>query len=142
MHRAALFLSSGLLLAAAAAGCVPKPKANYTLEQIPQLNSLEEIMRVQAQAMDPVFAKRNQGSFTDEEYTAIAAAAGKVEVTSVTVRDKFAAGHKPSFVTYATDLNRNAGELLKAAQAKDAANTALLLQKTKDTCRGCHKENR
>ena len=58
------------------------------------------------------------------------------------MRDKFAAGHKPSFVTYATALNQHAGELVAAAEAKDAARAGQALSAARAACRGCHKENR
>jgi hypothetical protein len=124
--------------------CLPKPKQDYTVDQIPQINSLEEIMRVQAQTMDPLFAKRNQASYSADEFTAMAEAGRRIQVTSATVRDKFATQgqRKPSFATFAGQLNAQAGDLLAAADGKDAQRAAATLRSMKQTCAGCHKENR
>jgi hypothetical protein len=131
-----------LLLPLLSTGCLPAPKQNYAIEQIPQIDSLAEIMRVQAQAMDPLFKKSGQPSFTPEEFSQMATAARKLQATSVTMKDKFSAGHKASFPTYAQELNQHAGDLLAAADAADAARAAAALSATRATCRGCHHENR
>jgi hypothetical protein len=141
MHRtlALLGLAAGVTLLS---GCLPKPKQAYSNEQITQIASLEEIMRVQASTMDPLFGKRGQSAFTDEEFASMAEAGRRIQASSATVRDKFAANRKPSFATFAGQLNGQAGDLLAAAEAKDAAKSAATLGAMRDTCRGCHKENR
>jgi cytochrome c556 len=133
----ALIIGSGLSLA----GCLPKPKQAYTLEQIPQINDLEEIMRVQAATMDPLFGKRGQASFTKEEFAAMAEG-GKRTATTAGQLSRFAAGKKPSFATFAEQLIRGAQDLSAAAEAGDAAKVSATLGAMKDTCKGCHRENR
>lgn len=131
-----------LLLCVLAAACVPRPKQAYTVDQIPQIGSLEEIMRVQAQTMDPLFARREKPSFTPAELQALAEGGRRIQASSATVRERFAAGRKASFAAYAGTLNTQAGELLAAAEAKDAARTRAALGAMRETCRGCHRENR
>lgn len=139
LSQSALALCAALALQA---GCLPKPKQDYSLEQIGQIGSLEEIMRVQAQTMDPLFGKRGQGAFSDAEFASMAAAGKRVQATSTVIRDKLAAGHKPSFATFAGQLVTQAGDLVAAADAKDGAKASATLGAMRDTCRGCHKENR
>ena len=131
-----------LVLAVVLGGCLPKPKQAYTNEQITQITSLEEIMRVQAATMDPLFAKRGQQSFSEAEFQDLAEAGRRIQATSATARDRFAANRKPSFVTFAGQLNSQAGDLLAAAEAKDAAKAAATLGAMKQTCKSCHSENR
>jgi hypothetical protein len=124
------------------AGCVGAPKKNYSADEIKQIDDLEELMKVQAKYMDPQFKKRDQAAFTDAEFGQIADAGRMIQATSATAREKFAGGHKPSFVTFAGTLNTQAGDLTAAAEAKDAAKTRTTLSSMKETCANCHKENR
>ena len=131
-----------VLLLASGLGCVPKPKQDYSTDQVKQIESLEEIMRVQAQAMDPLFRKRSQTSFSPDELTQFGVAAQRLQATAATLRQKFAAKYKPSFVTYADALGQSAADLATAATAADPARTAAALGAIRDTCRGCHRDNR
>lgn len=132
----------GILLLTFAVGCLPKPKQSYTVEQIPQIGSLEELMRVQAATMDPLFGKRDQGRYSPEEFTAFGDAGRRIKASAGTVRERFAKGHKPSFTTYAEQLATQADALVTAAEASDAAKSAQALTAMRDTCRSCHRENR
>ena len=123
-------------------GCVPKPKQNYTVDQVKTLESLEELMRVQAETADPQFNHIGQTAFTDAEYASIGAAAQRLQATSETLRTRHAQNRPPSFVTYATKLNEQSAELFAATQAKDAAKTSAILTGIRDICRTCHKEHR
>jgi hypothetical protein len=131
-----------LLVLALLAGCVGAPKKNYQADEIKQIDDLEEVMKVQAKYMDPLFKKRDQAAFTDAEFGAMADAGHMIQATSATARDKFANGHKPSFVTFAGTLNTQASDLASAADAKDAAKSRTTLSSMKETCANCHKENR
>jgi hypothetical protein len=122
--------------------CVGAPKKNYTLDEIKNIDDLEELMKVQAKTMDPLFKLRDAASFTDDQFTTIADAGHMIQATSATAREKFATGHKPSFVTFAGQLNAQAGDLTSAADAKDAGRTRTTLSSMKETCASCHKENR
>jgi len=124
------------------AGCVPKPKQDYSPEQVKELDSLEELMRVQAQTADPQFNHIDQTAFTDVEYASIADAARRLQVTSETLRTRHSQNRPPSFTTYATRLFELSGELLNATQAKDVGKTSATLSSIRDTCRTCHKEHR
>lgn len=139
-----LLLGAGFLVAATAAfpGCVPKPKQDYNVEQIKTLQSLDEIMRVQAQTMDPQFNHIGQAKLSDAEFEGLAAAANKLTASSEALRSQHSQGRPPSFATFAGKLGEQAAELLAAAQAKDAGRASTALTAMRDTCRACHKEHR
>lgn len=140
--RTLTLLGALVLSGLAGAGCLRAPKQTYPVDQIQQIESLEEIMRVQAQAMDPLFRKRSQTTFSPDELTQFGAAAQRLQATAATLRQKFAAKYKPSFVTYADALGQSAADLATAATAADPARTAAALGAIRDTCRGCHRDNR
>ncbi len=142
MRSRMLALGAGLLLASALAGCVPKPKQAYSTDQIKQLESLEELMRVQAEAADPLFARIGQTAYTDAEYARLEQLGQKLAATSEAMASRFSQNRPPSFSTYAKRLGEQAGELLGAAQAKDAAKASTTLTGMRETCKTCHKEHR
>jgi hypothetical protein len=131
-----------LFVLALLAGCVGAPKKNYQADEIKQIDDLEEVMKAQAKYMDPLFKKRDQASFTDAEFGQMTDAGRMIQATSATARDRFAGGHKPSFVSFAGTLNTQAGDLVGAAEAKDATKSRTTLSSMKETCASCHKENR
>lgn len=130
------------LLLAFGPGCVPKPKQDYSADQVKQIESLEELMRVQAQTADPQFNRIGQASYTDQDYASMTDAAHRLQATAETIRTRFSANRPPSFTTYASRLGEQAGELLSAIQVKDVAKASASLTGIRDTCRTCHKEHR
>lgn len=140
---------TGLLVAtlvcgatATLSGCLPKPKQAYSNEQLQQVDSLEEIMRVQAQTMDPQFAKIGQTRFSDDEIAALVGAGQRMQVSAEVVRKRFSPGRPAGFAELAAQFGSQAGELVTAAQAKDHAKVSTALSAIRDTCRHCHKEFR
>lgn len=125
-----------------AAGCLPKPKQTYSNDQLQQLDSLEEIMRVQAQTMDPQFAKIGQAAFSDEELNTLVAAGQRMQVSAETIRKRHGSARPPGFAVLAAQFGTQAGELVGAAQVKDHAKVSASLSAMRETCRGCHKEFR
>lgn len=141
-HLTLAVAAGALAVTALTAGCVPKPKQDYSAEQVKELDNLEELMRVQAQTADPQFNHIDQKSFTDAEYAGMADAARRLQATSETLRTRHSQNRPPSFATYATRLFELSGELLTATQAKDVEKTSAALTSIRDTCRTCHKEHR
>lgn len=135
-------LAASALLVGVSVGCVPKPKQEYTNDQLKQVASLEELMRVQAQTMDPQFAKIGQGSFTDSEFAAAATAGQRIKASAEEIRDRMSNGRPPSFSAFAGELATRAGELITAANGKDATGISTALGAIRTTCRACHKEHR
>jgi hypothetical protein len=137
-----LNIGLGVLLCGVLAGCLPKPKQEYTNEQLKQIDSLEEVMRVQAATMDPQFGKIGSTKFSDADFTVLVSAGQRMQASAEVVREKHSAKRPPSFASFAEQLGKYAGELTAAAEAKDAARSSAALQQMRDTCRACHKEHR
>ena len=134
--------AGALLLTALGAGCVPKPKQDYTPDQVKTLDSIEELMRVQAATADPQFNHIGQANVSDSEFASMGEAAHKLQNTADTLRSRMSQNRPPSFTTYATRLYDLSGELVAAPQAKDGAKGSTTLTGIRDTCRTCHKEHR
>jgi cytochrome c556 len=128
------------LTAALCVGCVPKPKQDYSVDQLSQLDELEEVMRMMAHTADPWFAKEKQSSFTEAEFSAMRQAARVVVASSVNLRDRIGKGRAKDFVYHARRLNKGAEQLLKAAEAKDAAQARASLNATRRACKSCHAQ--
>lgn len=121
-------------------GCVPKPKQAYTLEQIPQIDDLQEVMRVQAHTIDPWFAKSDQASFTDEEFQTLGRAARTLKATAASLRDRFSKGKSRDFAYHANRQDAGADQLLAAAESKTAAQIRSSLYAIRRACKSCHTQ--
>lgn len=126
------------VLVAGAAACGP-PVKNTPVEEIPKLTKLSDVMDNQATAMDPLFKKIGQTTFTDEDWAAITAAAARVQATSLKIKD-FSKGAE--FDALAMKLNQQATELSNSYASKDAAAASTALGNMKATCKECHKKFR
>jgi len=124
--------------AAAAAACGPPMKAT-PVEEIPKLSKLGDVMDNQSTAMDPLFKRIGQSTFTDDDWAAITAAATRVQATSLKIKD-FSKG--PEFDALAMKLNQLASELSNTYATKDAGAANTALSGMKATCKECHKKFR
>ncbi len=70
--------------------CVPAPKKAYSTAEISSIDSLQEVMRVQAQQADPLFSIRSQETFSDAEFEQMITVAGIIDATSAHLGEKFA----------------------------------------------------
>jgi hypothetical protein len=122
-----------------ALGCVPAPKQDYTLAQLGQLDSLKELMRVQAQAADPLFNKRKQSSYSVQELQTMAGTARRLLITSAAVRDRFATGKPARFSALASDLVTAVTELRGAAETREASRASAALESMRAACSACHR---
>jgi cytochrome c556 len=129
-------LVSGLVVAVLAA-CTPTN--NTPVEGIPKIQSLSELMAVQATAADPQFGKASQESFTDAEFAELAGVGAKIDATSKHLKT-FSKG--PDFDALGMKLNEKANGLSTAAAAKDAAGARTALTDMKATCKECHSKFR
>ena len=129
-------LLSTVVLGLSVVSCGP-PKNNAPVDQIPKLEKLDDVMDVQATTADPQMKKRDQTTFTDDDYAQFAETAQKIDATSKRVKN-FSKG--PEFDAFADQLNGTAVSLGKAAAAKDAAGASAALKEMKATCAACHKK--
>ena len=132
----------GLLLCTVvlSSGCVPKPKKAYTVEQIPKIKDLEELMRVQAHTIDPWFARSDQTRFTDNDYDALVRAARTLKATAAAGRYRFSRDHSPDFTSHTNRLEADATRLETAAQSRAAAEIGPRLRAIRTTCQSCHEQ--
>lgn len=136
--RFVFFLVSCVTLTALLA-CVPRPKRDYTLNQIKRLDSMEELMRINAYYADPLFSIRYQPVFSKPEMLAAERAADRVMATSTAVRERHSAGKPAAFGELVGRLYDGARDLMVASQAERAADITTALDDMRDTCKACHK---
>jgi hypothetical protein len=127
------------VLAALLVACVPKPKQDYTVEQLAQLDSLKELMRVQAATADPLFAKRKQSTFTEGEFQAMYRGALRLRATSTSLRDRFGKKFQTRFAGFASQLLDGATALENAAASKLEQRASAALESMRQACAGCHR---
>jgi cytochrome c556 len=126
------------VLVAGAAACGP-PMKQTPIEEIPKLTKLDDVMDNQATAMDPLFKKIGQATFTDADWAALTSAAAKVQATSLKIKD-FSKGAE--FDALAMKLNQQATDLGNSYSNKDSAAANSALAAMKATCKECHKKFR
>ena len=103
--------------------CVPKPAKAYSPDEVGKLESLEELMRINAAKADPLFGKAGQTSFTDSEWAAMADAGVLIEASGKRTAERFKGQGEfdDGFADYGNQLAAQAKALADAAGAKDAA---------------------
>ena len=129
-----------LVLIALGAACVPKPEKAYSPNEVAGIESLEELMRVNASKADPLFGIREQTSFTEGELASMADAGVMIEATAQRTAERFGGqgNYDDGFVDYAKQLATHAKALSDAAGSKDAAAAGKALTEMRNTCRACH----
>jgi len=122
-------------------GCPPAPERDYTGDEVAELESITEIMRLQAQIADPMLAKRDQETFSDDELDDMAEAAPRLEATAARLRAHFVGqgAFDEGFGEWADKLGASAEALAKGARSRKgkAAREALVAMKA--ACAGCHE---
>ena len=129
-----VFLTAVLL----GVGCVPRPRQDYTISQISRLDSLKELMRINAYHCDPLFSIRYQPTFSAAEYEAMEQAASMVQATSTVVRDRLSKKRPGGFAKLATRLGEQAREVLVGAQHTRVEAVSSALDEMRETCKACH----
>lgn len=135
-----LLLTVSLTIAAGSAviACGP-PIRNTPVAEIPKIATLAEVMDNAATTADPQFGKRDNATFTDDDYKGFTEASERIGALSLKIKD-FSKG--PDFEALAMKLHGHAESLGKAAAAKDAAASGQALKDMKATCKECHSKFR
>ncbi len=135
MHR----IYFAVALAIATASCLPPPKKAYSAEEIGGIDSLEELMRVNASKADPLFGIRDQTSFTDDEFARMVDAGAKIEASGTRSAGFAGTGdYDDGFADFSNKLSAQGKALADAGTAKDAAAASKALNDMRGTCKGCH----
>jgi hypothetical protein len=132
-------LSTLCLLSVMICACVPKPQKNYTPDEVARVSTLEELMRINADRADPLFAMRNQTQFTPEEMTRISNAMPVIEASAKQIATFAGKGeYDDGFAEFANKLAAAADTLRNATDDDSAAATSKGLKQMKSLCSGCH----
>lgn len=124
------------------AGCVPAPQADYTPEEISQLESLPELMRVLYEDLKPTWDLVDRAAPTAAELEAAGVVAVRVERAAGAVAERFAAGRPEDFAADAEQLRARARELGRAAAASDVDGVRQAVDGIGKTCDSCHAAHR
>jgi cytochrome c556 len=134
MRSSSLALALPLALALAACGA---PVRNNSLEEIPKLAKIEELMDNAATTADPQFKKIGQATFTDEEMAALGTTGERIATIAARLKEL---SKGAEFTTLATKLETKAHALASAAGTKDAIGAGSALKDMKFTCKECHSK--
>lgn len=138
MRHLTLTVSLTIAAGSALVACGP-PIRNTPVSEIPKIATLAEVMDNAATTADPQFGKRDNATFTDDDYKSFAEASERIAALSLKIKD-FSKG--PEFDALAAKLHDQAESLGKAASAKDAAASGQALKDMKSTCKECHSKFR
>jgi cytochrome c556 len=141
--RSTWFLFTAVVLGAfLGAGCPPAPAKDYTPAELTKLDSLTELMRVNAHFADPWMKRRADTDFTSEDYVKMAADADLIEASARGIGGTVSAAEPDGFRTFAKGLETAAGQWREAAKAKDSARVDAALETMLKQCKGCHSAYR
>ncbi len=132
-----------LLLPFMAASCVPKPERNYTPEQVSEITSVQEVMRLLADRADPLFGIRDQDNFTQEEFARMAQA-GEIMVAAGAHLESFVGQESfdDGFGTFSNQLGVHGAALLEATESNNPKGSGEALSAVKNICKDCHSAYR
>ncbi len=126
-----------------AASCVPKPERNYAPEQVSEIASVQEVMRLLAERADPLFGLREQTNFTQEEFARMAQAAEIIVAAGAHLETFVGQGtFDEGFGTHSKELGQQGGAMLEATESNNPKGAGEALSAVKNTCKDCHSAYR
>ena len=129
-----------VLAAALAAACVPKPRMQYTKEQLQGLHEKKELMRVLYHGLTPVWDSAKKSTYAAADFKTMARAAPRVVAVSQALLSKKVSGKYPDeFARHATELGKHAAALEKAATAAQEPQARKAIKGINAACKSCHK---
>jgi uncharacterized protein (DUF2236 family) len=123
------------------AACTP-PERDYDEERILEVNDLEELMYVHATVADRRFrlARRTDpDKLTQAQFAEFVDMGQRLGAAARTL-PKFS--EEPEFHAYAKQMGERAGELERAAKARDGKATVELAGQIRQVCAACHDKFR
>lgn len=132
-----------VVVALALAACVPAPKKAYAPQEAETLSEIDEVMRVNAATMDPLFGQEDATAFDAATWAQVEKAAPMIQSTGKALQKPTIASPYPEgFVAYGEKLRAAAERLGAAGTAKDVAAATKEIRTIHETCRACHSEFR
>jgi hypothetical protein len=138
-------LDAPLLLVAclALAACVPAPKKAYAPPEAETLKDMDEVMRVNAAYMDPLFARSDETKVEEATWGEMERAGTMMQSTGKALKQNDLASPYPAgFLTFAEALRAEGEKLSAAAKGRDAAEAQSAVRSIQNTCRSCHNQYR
>ncbi len=131
----ALALATSLAVA-----CVPKPRMEYSNQQILHLQETKELMRVLYHGLRPVWKSDKKAAYTAADFQLMARTAPRVVAVSQALQSRKVAGrYRPGFVRRAAELGRHAAALGEAATARMEPRARRAIKMMNAACGACHK---
>lgn len=120
------------------------PRKAYTPTEAQALRRIDEVMRIHAQQMEPLFDVETKTTLDDATFVQMKTAATMIgEGTAIAMqRAPIAEPYPTPFVDYARDLQTHARALAQAAKRKDGASARAEVAVIHHICRACHAELR
>jgi len=137
-------LFSWAVVTFSASACVNAPRKAYTPSEARTLRRIDEVMRIHAEQMEPLFDVETRTAFDDATFVQMETAATMIgEGTAIAMQgDPVAQPYPTQFVDYAKDLQAHARSLGQAAEKKDGASAQAEIAVIHHICRACHAELR
>jgi hypothetical protein len=132
----ALGLAFGLCLTA----CVPAPRLNYTAEQLGEIDSLEELMRVAYADSKAVWPLEKKEPLGEPDFEALQRVGARLEAVASVTAEKFGPMRPEGFAELARRMGGDAGRMREAGQAKDVSSARAAVKALGETCDACHKQ--
>ncbi len=130
-----------VLAAMLAAACVPKPRLEYSKDQLRDLHETKELMRVLYHGLGPVWKSDKKSTLAAADFKTMALAAPRVAAISQALQSKKVAGKYPAkFAHHAAELGKHAAALEKAATAALEPPARNAIKGINASCGGCHKK--
>lgn len=132
-----------LVAALALAACVPAPKKAYAPPEAETLKDTQEVMRVNAAYMDPLFAKSDETKVDEATWGEMERAGTMMQSTGKALKQNDLASPYPAgFLTFAEALRAEGANLSAAAKARNAAEANSTVRSIQNTCKSCHSQYR
>jgi cytochrome c556 len=132
-----------VLNVALAASCVPKPRMQYSNDQLVNLHETKELMRVLYHGLSPVWDSDKKSSYGPADFKTMARTAPRVVAISRALASKKVSGKfKEEFARRATELGNHAVALEKAAIAAQEPPARKAIKGINASCKSCHSKFR
>jgi hypothetical protein len=140
MKRLLIPSSIVLLLSFSAISCVPKPRMNYSKDQLGKLEETQELMRALYHDLSPVWEGAKKETLAPADLKAMSGTAQRVDAIATALASKNMAGkYKAGFTDQAAALGQHA-RAMQAAEDEPAARKAL--EGINKACASCHKDHK
>ncbi|MFH1130574.1 MAG: hypothetical protein V1754_04520 [Pseudomonadota bacterium] len=134
-----LTLFLGIVIFGGVYSCIRKPKIEYSIDQIAQIDSTTEIMRLTYHEMKPVWDIHENSTYTQEDFATMARAAERVRIAAGVLKDRIAQKYPEKFAEIAARFFEQANKFQVYADGRQAIGAKSAITSMGDLCSTCHK---